>query len=569
MSAHGERLLRTGERGPFSALMRLQIKTEFGMRGMSDKLGLGKKPKAAYLYLALMGFAFIPLLGVMYAMFESLASMAISMGQPGLPVILTVTSAQALVMFIGISGLMSILYESQDLETLQSMPLTSRQIMSAKVLSAYLPQLFTAAVVALPSFIALGLKLDSPLFWLSAPVVLLTTPCIPTALALLVLVPLMKATSRSKRRDSFRVVFGLVLFALVIGFQYLNMNMTRDPQGFVQALMQRNGLIQAMAGYFPPLRWAALALTADAPLTLLGNMALYAGVSVGALVLVTSVSQRWFLGGISRDVRRTAPAKTGKAGVAHEVSIGSSSVLRSLIAKEHRTMVRNSNWLLVTLTNLTIVPLMMLISSFGAGKSEIATLLDQVRAMVPAEYLVLGIAAAQGLTVSLNQVASTGVSREGPQFVLSKTLPVSPRLQARGKLLYSMGFALVQLVILLVSFGFVLRPDVGTLALAAGLALLASWPVSVICLMNDLLFPKLNWTNPQQAMKGNFNAMIAMLFSALYLAAFYFGVRALYPSVLTGWALYAAVGGALVLTGGLLQKGMESLALSKYKSIEL
>jgi ABC-2 type transport system permease protein len=132
-----------------------------------------------------------------------------------------------------------------------------------------------------------------------------------------------------------------------------------------------------------------------------------------------------------------------------------------------------------------------------------------------------------------------------------------------------MGFALVQLVILLASVGFILRPDAATLALAAGFALLVSWPVSVICLMNDLVAPKLKWTNPQQAMKGNFNALIAGLVAVLYLGVFYFGVRALYPKVLTGWGLYAAVGIALAVTGGLLHRGMESLALSKYKSIEL
>mgnify|MGYP000916645399 CR=1 FL=1 len=150
-----------------------------------------------------------------------------------------------------------------------------------------------------------------------------------------------------------------------------------------------------------------------------------------------------------------------------------------------------------------------------------------------------------------------------------ESLPVSPQVQVRGKLLYSLGFAVIQLAILTASVGFVLRPDTATLLLAAALALLVSWPVSAICLMNDLVSPKLSWTNPQQAMKGNFNTLIAGVVSLLYLGAFYFGVRALYPAVLTGWALYVVVGGALVLTGGLLHKGMEALASSRYKSIEL
>ncbi|HHW26753.1 MAG TPA: hypothetical protein GXX23_05385 [Firmicutes bacterium] len=563
-----ERLLKAGERSPFSALVRIQLKSEFGIRGLSEKLGLGKRPQFVYLYLALLGIALMSFFGVLYSMFYSFAEMAMLLGQPGLVVMMTVAAGQALVVFVGISGIMSILYDSRDLETLQAMPFTPKQIMSAKVLCAYFPQLLSVAFVALPSFIALGSVLDSPLFWVSAPFIVLATPCIPTALSLILVVPLMKLTSRSKRRDFFRVVLGLVFFALVIGFQYVNMNMVKDPQGFVQLLMERNGIIQALSVYYPPLRWAALATTSDAPLTLLANLVLYVGVSVAALVLVTSVSQRWFLGGIARDVRRAAPAAKGKAG-AREVSIGGGSLLMSLIAKEHRTMVRNSNWLLVTLTNLTIVPLMLLISSFGAGKGELSVALEQLRTMIPTEFLVLAVAAVQGLTVSLNQVASTGLSREGTLFFLSKTLPVSPRVQARAKLLYSMGFALVQLVILMASFVFILRPDPITLALTAGLALLVSWPVSALCLINDLMSPKLKWTNPQQAMKGNFNTLIAGIFSAAYLAAFYFGVRALYPRVLTGWALYGLVGAALLVTGVLLHRGMESFAVSRYKSIEL
>lgn len=568
MSARSEKLLLGRGRSPLSSLIRLQIKSEFGIRGMSDKLGLGKNPKTAYLYLAALGMALVSMFAVVYNMFDTLAQTAIGAGQPGLQVILTITAAQGLVMFVGISGLMSILYDSDDLETLQSMPFTARQIMWAKVLSAYLPQLAVAAAVALPSMIALGLRLGSPTYWAFAPIVLLTTPCIPTALALFAIVPLMRLTSRSKRRDTFRIVFGLVFFVLVIAFQYLNMSMVRDPQALVQALMQRNGLIQSVAGYYPPLKWAAFALTSETPLAGLGNTALFAGVSIAVLFFVTSVSQRWFLGGVSRDVRRAAPAKKGAEQSAKAISIGGSSVLMALVTKEHRTMARNSTWLLVTLTNLTIVPLMMLISSFGAGKGDIAMLLEQVRNMVPPELLILGIAGVHGLTVSLNQVASTGLSREGSLFFLSKTLPVSPQVQARGKFLYSMGFSVVQLAILMASVGFVLRPDATTLIISAAFALLVSWPVSAICLINDLVSPKLRWTNPQQAMKGNFNTLIAGLLSVVYLGALYFGVRALYPRVLTGWPLYAAVAAALVVTGGLIHKGMESLAASRYRSIE-
>mgnify|MGYP005841840065 CR=1 FL=1 len=567
--------LRTrGCSSPFAALLRTQFKLGYGRASIAEQLGLGRGSRSAYLLLALIVVAFIPMAAAIYRVGEAIAAQAVAIGQPGLPVVLGAMAGQFMVFFVGISAAMSTLYYSNDAETLLAMPLTGRQIMLSKVMVSYVSQLLFSSALFLPFVIPLGLLAGGPLFWLSAAVLDLTLPALPLAIALLVVVFIMRATGGLRRRDLFRVVFGLVFFVLIIGLQSLNARMVSEgPEEILRAIMQRNGVIQLISRYYPPLRWAAWALTGpgSAPLSQAAYLALFVLVSLGLLGLVVSLTQAQYLGGLvaGKAASRRAPAKArgeldGK---------GLSSLFarpripaRAVAKRDVLALVRTPNFLLVSLTNLMVVPILWVFSYFSGG--DLRTLFASL-AKSSGDGLVLALVAVQGGLSGMNQVSSTAISREGAGFWLSKMIPAPPSLQVRGKVGYSMAVSVLQLLTLLLPAQLVFRLDPSGMAALIVLGMLVSWPVTCICVANDLLSPRLTWTDPHQAMKGNFATLGAMILSVLYLLAGGVFVRILLRAGLGGLPLYAIAGSVAVLSGFLLQRGVEGLAERRYLEIEV
>jgi ABC-2 type transport system permease protein len=580
-------LRRKGLLSPFTSLLITQFKVEYGHRGMGEKLGLGRKSRQAYLLLGLMALAFLPLMGILYQIGKALAVQSVAIGQPGLPITLAVMMGQFFVFFIGTSALMSTLYYARDLETLQALPVTGRQIVISKVLVAYVAQLLFASALVVPFIIPLGLRIGSPLFWVSTVLVDLTIPAIPLALALLFTVLIMRVTRGLRRRDLFRVVFGLVFFVLIIALQSLNARMTsQGSQELMRAIMQRNGLIQLVSRYYPPLRWAAWAMTGSTAASCLGGLALFAGSSVAALSAVAGGTQRWFLGGVGRDVRTARGAqraakglRPGDAGATAEASgameaggieQGLFSKVRSpasaVAMRDHWVLTRTPNFLLVTLTNIAVVPIMWLFSSFSGG--DLRSVLSGLGSGV-ADTVILILVTVQGGLAAVNQVSSTSISREGGTFWLSKMIPVPAKLQVRGKVKYSMAVTVVQLATLLIPAIAVFRLDLLHLAALAAMGLLVSWPVTCICILNDLHSPRLTWTEPHQAMKGNLATLGAMLLSAVYLFVGGAAVRMAYKGGLTGIPLYLLVAALAVVSGFVIQRYLENEAGERYRAIEV
>jgi ABC-2 type transport system permease protein len=571
---------RTKVRSPFGSLFRTQLKMAYGTKGLAEKLGLGKKDRYAYIYLALIGLAFVPLIGQLYSMARVMATQLIAIGQPGLAVVTAVLAGQFLVFFFGVSSVMSVLYYADDIPTLLAMPLLPRQIMMAKVFVAYVAEFFIALVITGPFLVALGVQIAVPEYWLYMALVAAAIPAIPTALSLLGTVLIMRVTKGSRKRDQFRVVLGLIFFVVIMGLNYLNTSMVaRGPEETMRVLMERNGLLKVVAGYYPPLRWAADALTAEAPLDRFGGMFLFTGISFGVLWRVARLAQRWFLGGYTADVatsRGEVKKRRGLFGRAdgREGDRGASRLVfrarRPSVAvalRDHYMLVRTPNFLLTVLVNLVVFPMIITLTAI-TGQGGIPFLVGGATGFAM-DIMTLVIIGVHGFMVSANQVASTCVTREGRVFWASKMIPVSPREQFKGKMGYNLLFALLQLVILLASCAALLKVDALHLALIAVLGALVSLPVTAICMINDLMSPKLGWENPHQAMKGNFGTMFAMVFSAAFLFPVGYAVKVMVSSGLALQVVYGVTGGFLLVAGLILMSVALSLAEKRYVVLEV
>jgi len=571
MSNSSESLNFPRARKPFSSLLKLQFKLSYSLSGTAERMGLGSKKKIVlYLYFGLLALAIIPFMGILFKLSNALSEAFVGMGQPGFVVILAIMSGQVMVIFFGFSQLMSALYDSSDLETLRALPLPPWQIMASKISVAYFTQLLGVIFFAGPFFLSLGIQLKDVFYWVSAVFTLLLIPCIPIAISVLIIAVLMKFTARSPKKDWFRVLSGLVLFAFIMAFNYLNINMTQyGPEQFVQLLMENNGLVAAASKFYPILKWGAWALTGISLSQKLLGFLLYAGISVGVLVLAVSFSQRWFFEGattgtvsVKKKERVTVKQEEGELAWPK-----AKTSFEAMLVKEHRLLVRNPTCLMTALMNLMMVPIILVFGYMGGGGDlgEVLVALTEVPGVV--EIALLVIVAIHAAITGMNQIASTAVSREGRTFWISKIIPVSPVIQVRAKLAYSVLFSCIQLLILVVFGAIALRLDVFRILILLLLGFLVSVPVNAICLIYDVSFPKLDWTDPQQAMKGNFGALVAWLLNLLYIAALGAIVYAFVRwGVAYSW-IYCVSGAIILASAYVFIRWLDNVAERRYAEI--
>ncbi len=566
MNMHIDGLLSKGTRGSFRALLKMQFKSGYNISKLSENIGLGEgKRKYVYLYLVLMFLAFIPFSLMLFKFADTLAKTLITANQPGLVVVIAVMISQLLVIFLGLSHLISTLYYSNDLEALQAFPLTAWQIMGAKIFVVYIGQLIGVFFLVAPFLITLGINLGQVPYWFLALPVFILIPAIPLAFSLLFTIPIMKVTAGARKRDLLRVLLGLLVFVLMMSFQYLNTSFARyDVENLVIKLMERDGLVSAAAGYYPILKWAAWTLTGKTLGIKLFSLFLYTAVSLVLLVFVVALSQRWFFGGIAAEKNASYKKVLSKRlEKFSRILSDAKSPMLSLILKEHRLLVRTPVFLLTSLLNLLILPIMA-VPVYLSGAKELVPFLEMAIAAEAKHVAVIVVVFIHGMFIGLNQIASTAVSREGQMFWFSKMIPISPKTQVFAKLTYSMLFAFVQLAIITVASIWLLDLNLIQWLLLVILGIMISLPTGAICLLNDLRNPKLKWSDPQQAMKGNFQTLVAWLFSMLYLGLLGIILRGFYLFGMSVIPLYAMMGFFLAVSSYAFILMLEQASESAY-----
>ena len=103
------------------------------------------------------------------------------------------------------------------------------------------------------------------------------------------------------------------------------------------------------------------------------------------------------------------------------------------------------------------------------------------------------------------------LSREGKQFWLSQVMPVAPREQINGKIIYSLLLSLLGYPLGVPGISFTLPLEHPGINPHQSCWNLPYFTFHTVSLLIDLLRPYLTWPNPQVAIKQNLNAVFAMV----------------------------------------------------------
>lgn len=439
----------------------------------------------------------------------------VSIGQPILLPAVAVFVAVVSGLILGLFPTLSSLYFSRDAAWMAFLPVPSTAVMAVKWTELYLGDALVNLGLIGPAALLYGLHVHADaLYYVRAVLVILASPMLPLVVTTLITSLLARATSLTRHREACMMVGSLIAVAMVWGIEFtLLPHLEEDGAQFiVQLLFNQDGLANILLSGIPPVRWAVQGLQGN-----WGLLLLFLLVSVAAAAACLLLMGRGYLAVCLSQSENAAKRHALKVT---ERDWQTRSPLRVLFAREWNELTKNPTYAMNAFSGAIIFPVMVLamylgMRSSGAAFGEaLGELTGLISAFSPLD-LTLILAACMAFPCFVNVAASTAVSREGGRLFISRMLPVPARTQLNAKLLAGLAVNLVSIATAAVVIGFILRAAAIWLIPAAVLSLAVSYVTAAISLTIDAIQPRLNWVNETQAMKQNFNSVIAMLLSML------------------------------------------------------
>lgn len=494
-------------------LLRVQlINAVRGFRG-----NLSGKSKWGLILLPLMGLAFLPLIATVSGLYLGLFGAAKLMGQGQVVLTLALTGGQLACLMFGVFYVASAFYYGKDLNLLLPLPIRPGEIVLAKFISILVGEYLTMLPVVAPALAVYGIMADVAwTYWLFALVIYLLLPVVPLVLASLFTIVLMRVSNLRRNRDLWRVFGALLgvgmafLFNMFNRFGRSNGNFVPDAQSMQAVLEQQKHVFEAAGKYFPTSRWGTDALREGAANLGAVPFLTYTAVALVALLVMIWAAEKLFFGGLVGGEESRSSGKVLTRDELARVTAQTRTPRWALLQREIRLLNRNPSFLMAALMPIIMVPVFMVLPMM-----QEKSLAGNIGRVAEFAHSPLVPAVALGVLLfinSMSSLAATAISREGRHFWISRSLPVAPRVQVQAKLLHALLFNLISIAMVLGALAFlhVLTPLTFLYVLAGGLV--ASAATGYAGIFVDILRPNLKWTEPQQAMKGNYNVLFGLLF---------------------------------------------------------
>lgn len=491
------------------------------------------------------------------------------LNSPELVLLIAILACQFMVFIFGIFYVISAFYFSNDIDLLVPLPLKPYHILVSKFIIITVNEYLVAWPVLLPAIIIYGTRMRPGLmYWLKSLLVLLLTPVIPLVLVSIFVLILMRVVSIRKNRDVLVVLGSLLGLLLGLTMNYFAQKLPEgNSQQFIQdMIVARADVIKLIGQRVPPSTWATYGLAMQ---TLEGWMyfILYLLISLTLFGLLMWLGNLFFYKGLlaGQEVNR-GRKKLSAQSINAQLEKASSPVI-ALFLKEWKLFLRTPVYAMNGLAGMIMVPFLILMP-FIARAEEMKALLTQIRQPQFAMQVTLGSAGLVLFASSINIVACTSISREGKTFWISKMIPVPARQQVTAKLLHSMAISGIGVVVTTAVIGIALKLSIIRMFTIFILCLLGNVLLNALNLLIDLLHPRLEWDNPQEAVKQNLNGLFSILFTLAVLALSAILTALLVQLRASEWIIHAALG----LTMGFLAIPtlaiLYTLAESQYRRLE-
>lgn len=557
------------------ALVRISLKNQLSLSVLKQRY-LVKKEKlwepALMLFVLL---AFIPLVTFIVGLYVQIYIGLALIDQQAVTITVAVILGLLLTLVFGFLYAVGNLYFAKDIEGLLPLPVTPTQVLSARLVPIWINEVLTLLPFTLPGLLVYGVLEGSGIAYYAGVVILMgVLPVLPLTISTLIAMLLMRVTNTNfkKYRDHLRTFGGLALGVVIfVVFQLFGQNrmadLVNDPAALQALLSGPNSLVDLTGRIFPPLMWATYSLVT--PFATGGWIwwGLFISISGLTVLIVIWLGNYIFYPGLIGGSETQSRKKTWKPAEMTARIEQTRSPLLALYIREWKVFFRTPVFVMNGLSPMIIFPVFMLVPLLT--QSGLADLIQSINQSPIGWDIVTWVGVALSVFVgSLNGIAATAISREGRLFSFTKTIPVPAEVQLRAKWLNTLTISALAVAVIGV-FSWIIGAPFTTGIWILLLGTLACSLFNAVGLLIDLRFPKLNWTNPQEAISKNVNILFLMLLQFVLLGILA-GLLALTLIIgIPPLAIHIIFLVIFALTSWGLLKAVEAYAKHRYDKIEL
>lgn len=423
----------------------------------------------------------------------ALATVLKPMGYLDLILIIAVLVSSILSFITSIYKAQGTLFSSKDYDLLMSLPIKNSTILTSKILSLMSINYIETALIIIPASIVYFIY-NGNLSWSFFGVLLIGlifVPMIPIIASAIIAVIITFISSRFKHKNTLTIVVGMIATLLII---VVLINMQNYINKFIaNSEFIVNGLSNI---YLPALYLKNALVNFD-----LVSLAKLIAVSIIPFIIFIFVFSKIFKvinGKLSESYKR-ANYKVKK--------LETSSITKSLVNQEIKRYFATPIYVMNTAIGMVLLVAGSIATLF-ISKETLAELFKypEIVNIIPIAILVVLI-----FTIGLSCTTNSSISLEGNRLWILKVLPIEPKEIFKGKIITNLIITIPAVIIANIIFYIGLKYNFKYLMLNLLISIVFCVLSSVIGLIVNLYFPKMEWTNPTTVVKQSASVMITIL----------------------------------------------------------
>ncbi|NTW71127.1 MAG: hypothetical protein HGA49_02675 [Eubacteriaceae bacterium] len=530
--------------------------------GFSQTLYQFKTNRKKMLMPVLIVLAVVSLLPAYYlyiSILDSVYMQLFLLGQEGAIFAMTFSGVALMVLFFGLIYVMSTFYFSKDMEQLLYLPLKEESIITAKFINMIIYEYLIVIPFLAPVFVTAYADMGGLLYTINFIIGMLLVPVIPLSIAAIVVMSIMKFINISGKKDLIRTISLFLMLGVILGVQLLinqaTSSMTPGSEGeYLAALLRNpNSLVNVLGRSYPPAIWMSKALYQE-------NIS-----AVFSMILFIAASAVFFAGAIFtgksiyiKGYFNKNDAKKKTTGVDYRKGMKSDSTWEAIFKNDMRLVMRTPIYMFNCVSVVVLIPLLLILMPFFSGGGDVNIIAQLYGEFKNVFTLVLiGLFVLIGAT---NPTASTTFSREGKSSWITVMIPAKRPEIFIGRMIFPLILQVITMLFILVPLIFLLKLSLFTALLSFIVGLVASLPTISFGILIDGYRPKLEWDDPQKAVKQNLNVVFSMFAGMGFAALMGFISILLFNTARIGFLLVLILVVSILLT---------ALIFSMFKKLRL
>ena len=484
------------------------MNTQMGMPSKSNKIVSKILYVVLFLYLA----AIVSLFSG--GMVESLK--IINQQEIFIGLILLVVTAFCVIQTIFSS--INVFYFTKDNEYILPLPLKPYEIILARTNVLIITEYIVTVLIGFIPLLVYGVLTSASMsYYLLMFVALVLVPILPILLVSIIVMIIMSFAKITKNKNKFQLIATILVLSIVIALSLSTTKLQDDitNEQLAHMLVEANGMVDLLKGYFPTLDYAISSLTSDSIVVALIELLKVLVFTISGVIVYVFIAQKIYFKGLVGNLFSSSSKK--KNIKINTNKYNNSKLYKSYISKEFKCLIRNPVFFMQCLLPAILIPLLMIVMVILQMKNSITPQMsEQLNSFNGNTFIVacviLGVIQFFSMFI---YIAITAISRDGKNAIFMKYIPVSLYKQYIYKCIPNIIMGSITSIISIVIANIILKLDMLMIVLVFIAAIIMNVAESIILIIIDLKRPKLEWDSEYAVVKQNFNLIFPMIISMI------------------------------------------------------